>query len=124
MDSELLRLNMEQFGPVLECTVEEFRKGRSKGYGIVQFQHESDAERAVADFNNVEMLGRVLSVQFVDEEKEKLLSENKHASHPVGLRVFVRNLPSHATSQDLWDLFKSCGSVSVLSQLLYNYVLN
>uniref|UniRef100_A0A7S3JHP7 RRM domain-containing protein n=1 Tax=Euplotes harpa TaxID=151035 RepID=A0A7S3JHP7_9SPIT len=51
------------FIPFGDCTVEIPReKGKHKGYALVQFEDEEDAEHAIFNMNNSEFLGSIIRV--------------------------------------------------------------
>ena len=58
---------MKTAGPVLSCTVVTGNDGRSKGYGLVEFQNALAAKQAILILNNYELLGRQI---FVREDRE------------------------------------------------------
>ncbi|KAI1177601.1 hypothetical protein F4777DRAFT_576922 [Nemania sp. FL0916] len=58
-----LRQKFEEFGPIEEAVVVKDRDtGRSRGFGFVRYIAEADAERAIANMNNVEFDGREIRV--------------------------------------------------------------
>ncbi|TGJ85230.1 hypothetical protein E0Z10_g3566 [Xylaria hypoxylon] len=58
-----LRQKFEEFGPVEEAVVVKDRDtGRSRGFGFVRYTTEADADKAIANMNNVEFDGREIRV--------------------------------------------------------------
>ncbi|KAI1279193.1 hypothetical protein F5Y07DRAFT_51599 [Xylaria sp. FL0933] len=58
-----LRQKFEEFGPVEEAVVVKDRDtGRSRGFGFIRYTSEADADRAIANMNNVEFDGREIRV--------------------------------------------------------------
>ncbi|KAI1127916.1 hypothetical protein F5Y10DRAFT_186061 [Nemania abortiva] len=58
-----LRQKFEEFGPVEEAVVVKDRDtGRSRGFGFVRYTTVADADRAIANMNNVEFDGREIRV--------------------------------------------------------------
>ncbi|KAL7629214.1 hypothetical protein AAE478_000734 [Parahypoxylon ruwenzoriense] len=58
-----LRQKFEEFGPVEEAVVVKDRDtGRSRGFGFVRYINEADAQKAIANMNNVEFDGRAIRV--------------------------------------------------------------
>jgi len=58
-----LREAFGRCGEVVEATVVHDRDtGRSRGFGFVQFSVESDAQRAIAEFDGTQLNGRSISV--------------------------------------------------------------
>ncbi|KAI1114342.1 hypothetical protein F5Y14DRAFT_173284 [Nemania sp. NC0429] len=65
---ETLRRKFEEFGPVAEAVVVKDRDtGRSRGFGFVRYTTEADADRAIANMNNVEFDGREIRVDKATE---------------------------------------------------------
>lgn len=96
---------MRAAGDVVHADIfTESQSGRSKGCGIVSYRSWDDAQRAVEELNNTELLGRKI---FVREDREA--STTGAASRAC--RVYVGNLAWHVTWQDLKDHFKTIGEV-------------
>lgn len=54
-DDTTLRAKFEEFGVVEEAVVVKDRDtGRSRGFGFVRFQTESEADNAIQNMNNIE----------------------------------------------------------------------
>ncbi len=62
-----LKEHMKTAGPVKHADVVVGDDGRSKGYGLVEFQNSLGAQQAVVLLNNTELLGRQI---FVREDRE------------------------------------------------------
>ena len=62
-----LKEHMKTAGPVKHADVVLGDDGRSKGYGLVEFQSSLGAQQAVAILNNTELGGRQI---FVREDRE------------------------------------------------------
>lgn len=58
---------MKTAGPVLSSTVATGDNGRSKGYGLVEFQNALAAQQAILILNNYELRGRQI---FIREDRE------------------------------------------------------
>jgi RNA recognition motif-containing protein len=66
-----LRSLFEQFGAVSSCRIITDREsGRSRGFGFVEMDSETEADNAMKGLQNKEMEGRALSVS-VAREKER-----------------------------------------------------
>ena len=50
-------------GEIIKGEVAYGRDGRSRGYGIIQFASQEDANLAISQLNGTELEGRVLSVK-------------------------------------------------------------
>ncbi|KAH8815045.1 hypothetical protein F5884DRAFT_851548 [Xylogone sp. PMI_703] len=67
-DEGALRQKFEEFGAVQEAVVVKDRDtGRSRGFGFVRYDQESDADAAIAAMNNVEFDGRTIRVDKASE---------------------------------------------------------
>lgn len=62
-----LRDMFRAIGYVVKCQVIKDQNGRSRGWGTVLFDNEECASRAIAQFNGVQLHGRVISVK-LDEK--------------------------------------------------------
>ena len=61
--SDTLREAFSAYGEVSEAVVVEDREtGRSRGFGFVRFENDSDAEAALQAMNNSELEGRTIKV--------------------------------------------------------------
>ncbi|CAL1699204.1 unnamed protein product [Somion occarium] len=74
-------------GTILRADVALGPDGRSRGFGMVSFATEVDAERARAMFNGYEYSGRVLKVHF-----------DKYAGSGIGLGPSMPPIPNLSTS--------------------------
>lgn len=71
-DDDALREAFEQFGEVSEARVVKDRNtGRSRGFGFVAFEDESDADAARQQLDNSELDGRTIRVDFAQEKERK-----------------------------------------------------
>lgn len=67
-DDNALRTKFEEFGVVEEAVVVKDRDtGRSRGFGFVRFQQESEADAAIDGMNEVEFDGRTIRVDKASE---------------------------------------------------------
>jgi RNA recognition motif-containing protein len=72
-----LRSLFEQFGAVSSCRIITDREsGRSRGFGFVEMDSETEADNAMKGLQNKEMEGRALSVS-VAREKERRSTNNR-----------------------------------------------
>lgn len=57
------------FGPIMHSLVVRYKSsGRSKGYGFVVLESESDASEAISQLNSSEVEGRVLQVEMASSQ--------------------------------------------------------
>ena len=75
-DDDGLRLLFEQFGKVTSAKVINDREtGRSRGFGFVEMDSETEASAAMKGLNNKEVEGRAMSVSVAREKTTR--SDNK-----------------------------------------------
>ena len=93
------------------ATVVFGRDGRSRGYGIVEFNSVEDSTVAVSSVNGMEFTGRRLIVRY-DASQSAPTLQQKVAGSEGGLNrsyddtVYVGNLPWGITWQQMKDLFQ------------------
>eukprot|EP01025_Chloroclados_australasicus_P003257 TRINITY_DN10756_c0_g1_i2.p5 TRINITY_DN10756_c0_g1~~TRINITY_DN10756_c0_g1_i2.p5 ORF type:complete len:218 (+),score=36.17 TRINITY_DN10756_c0_g1_i2:301-954(+) len=122
-------------GTVVYANVMQDKAGRSKGWGIVEFETPEEAVKAVQDMNGKEIAGRNVLVR-EDREDRDLKDPNDPARNTrgrgrgrgrgggrgggrgrdsdqigSGLQVVVHGLPWKYTWQDLKDMFSEIGTV-------------
>lgn len=69
-DDNGLRSYFEQCGTVEEAKVISDREtGRSRGFGFVTFENESDAQNAIQQLNGTELDGRSLNVNEAQDRR-------------------------------------------------------
>lgn len=70
--SEQLGQIFSQAGTVVDAVViTDRRSGRSKGFGFVEFSTEEEAQEAIKMFNETEVEGRTISVDFARPRREE-----------------------------------------------------
>jgi len=62
-----LKDHMRSVGEVMHADVLTGPDGRSKGCGLVEFSTPEEAQRAIAELNDTELMGRMI---FVREDRE------------------------------------------------------
>jgi len=81
-DDNTLRAKFEEFGVVEEAVVVKDRDtGRSRGFGFVRFQNESEADAAINAMNEVEFDGRTIRV---DKASERASGGGGGGGYPRG----------------------------------------
>jgi RNA recognition motif-containing protein len=96
------------YGPY-NCTNAEVvfgKNGRSRGYGIVDFSNESDANQAIESTNGSSIGDREIVVR-LDRGKTESTRNNAAAEdyNFTGCSLYVSNLPWATTGDDLSKLF-------------------
>jgi RNA recognition motif-containing protein len=118
-----LKDHMRQAGEVVHADVLKEPSGRSKGCGIVEFASIRDANNAIRQLNDTELMGRLI---FVREDREAeggtagsarmepRRTEARHTSVPaLGTnRLYVGNLEFRTKWFELKDHFRSAGNVT------------
>lgn len=67
VDWRMLKDKLKTIGPVVRCDVAMETSGRSRGFGIGEYEHVEDAERAIAELNNTDLAGRPI---YIREDRE------------------------------------------------------
>lgn len=98
--------HMRRAGNVDRATILSGNDGRSKGCGVVVYQHPKDAERAIRTLTGSKLDGREI---FVQEDKNSNLPQENNGSNKCS--VYVGSLSFDTSWQDLKDYFRRCGNV-------------
>jgi RNA recognition motif-containing protein len=97
---------MKSVGDVLRADVLTSYDGRSKGCGIVEYASAAEAQKAVEELNNTELMGRQI---FVREDREANAAGGGEDGQSK--RVYVGNLSWEVAWQDLKDHMRTAGDV-------------
>lgn len=100
-----LKDHMKSVGDVIRADVLTSYDGRSKGCGIVEFASAEEAQKAVDELNNTELMGRQI---FVREDREQGTGGGEDGQSK---RVYVGNLSWDVAWQDLKDHMRTAGEV-------------
>jgi RNA recognition motif-containing protein len=102
------------FGDIMSAKLHEDEEGNHNGYGYVSYYDPESAEKAIKALNNVEVWpGSKLEVAKFQKKNERIaqnLTGNKN--------LYVKNLPSKLTEDDLKELFGKHGKVSWVKIML------
>lgn len=104
-----LKDHMKSVGRVVRADILSDASGRSKGCGIVEFSTVDEAQRAIHNLTDTEILGRRIFVREdreVDKQSAKPIEED-----PRNRSLVVENVPHSFEWQELKDLFKPVGNV-------------
>lgn len=101
-----LKDHMKSVGDVLRADVLTSYDGRSKGCGIVEYASAAEAQKAVEELNNTELMGRQI---FVREDREANAAGGGEDGQSK--RVYVGNLSWEVAWQDLKDHMRTAGDV-------------
>lgn len=103
-----LKDHMKSAGDVIRADVLTSYDGRSKGCGIVEYASAAEAQKAVDELNNTELMGRQI---FVREDREANASGGGGGEDGQSKRVYVGNLSWDVAWQDLKDHMRTAGDV-------------
>lgn len=108
IDNKALYDTFSSFGNILSCKVANDASGQSKGYGFVQFDHETSAQNAIDKLNGMLINDKQVYVGHFLRKHERGNSLNK----TIFNNVFVKNLSESVTDQDLNNIFGEHGAIT------------
>ncbi|KAK2898941.1 hypothetical protein Q8A67_010359 [Cirrhinus molitorella] len=120
IDSEKLKSIFSEFGKTLSVCVMTDERGRSRGFGFVNFENHGDARRAVAEMNGKELNGRVLYVGRAQKRLERQ-GELKRKFEQIkqeriqryqGVNLYVKNLDDSIDDEKLRKEFAPYGTIT------------
>eukprot|EP01083_Nonionella_stella_P069347 184812_1 len=89
------------FGKVVRHAVKRFPNGMSKSFGFVQFETEEAAQKAIS----------VLNEKVIDESTLTVrIAMNKSKSKDM-VNLYIQHLPEQYTAEDLFNLFRTYGTI-------------
>jgi polyadenylate-binding protein len=103
MKSEDLENHFKQFGGIISCKISLDEKHASRGYGFVCFQDSEYAKEALKVTSHMENL---IGVKF----NPKSRTDQRKAFN----NIFVKNLPTDVTDDEIRTLFGPYGNISSL----------
>ncbi|XP_043944915.1 embryonic polyadenylate-binding protein-like [Protopterus annectens] len=120
MDDERLREIFSQFGRTLSVKVMIDEKGRSKGFGFVNFENHEDAQKAVAEMNGKEINGRVVYAGRAQKRIERQCElkrkfdqlKQERFSRYQGVNLYVKNLDDGIDDEKLRKEFSPYGTIT------------
>lgn len=95
----------KEFGKIVSCKIETAKEGASKGYGYVQFDNKDSAQTAITKMNNFKCGDKELQV-LIHSKKDQRGDTGEHFTN-----LFVKNIPTNFTDDQLGDLFKEFGEI-------------
>ncbi|CAL5378917.1 unnamed protein product [Camellia sinensis] len=97
-----------EVGDILSCKIAKDDSGQSKGYGFVLYDSEEGGRSAIEKLNGIVLNGKPVYVEpFCHKnEREMLLEKAK------GTNLYVRNLSTSITEEDLKKIFGEFGTIS------------
>ncbi|KAK9790968.1 hypothetical protein WJX73_007835 [Symbiochloris irregularis] len=107
VDQAVLQQLFQPYGQIESCRiVKNARTHASKGYGFVKYSSVESAHSAIQHLHGVLYGGGILEVKFADADAGR-----QQSGQVPGDNLYVRNIPSAWTDQDLLQLFLPHGSV-------------
>ncbi|KAL7884274.1 hypothetical protein AOLI_G00070440 [Acnodon oligacanthus] len=119
-DSEKLRSIFSEYGKTLSVRVMTDEKGRSRGFGFVNFENHNDAQKAVAEMNGKELNGKILYVGRAQKRLERQ-GELKRKFEQIkqerlnryqGVNLYVKNLDDGVDDDKLRKEFSPYGTIT------------
>ncbi|VDK64217.1 unnamed protein product [Onchocerca ochengi] len=121
VDNCTLKAAFESFGEISEAKViRDPQTLKSRGYGFVSFSFKEDAEKAIEEMNG-QMIGRRpirtnWAVRKVDGGEENAMKQLTYenifnATHAANTSIYVGNISSATTDEDLMRLFSTIATV-------------
>ncbi|XP_068020015.1 nucleolin [Melanerpes formicivorus] len=100
----------EVFTKASSIKVPQTNQGRSKGYAFVEFPTVEDAKAALNSYNNTEVEGRVIRLEFSSPAWQKGNMNARGGFNQQSKTLFVRGLSEDTTEETLRESFE--GSIS------------
>ncbi|TPX56228.1 hypothetical protein PhCBS80983_g04698 [Powellomyces hirtus] len=100
---------MRAAGEVVFADILTLPEGRSKGCGVVEFTTPEEAQKAIRDLSETQLMNRPVFIR-EDREQEAKFGSSRRVDTP-GRALFVGNLPYVVAWQDLKDHFRQAGHV-------------
>jgi polyadenylate-binding protein len=94
------------YGEIVSAKLCEDDEGNSLGYGYVSYQDVNAAEKAIADLDGKNLWGGLLEVKRFQKKNERINSLT------VNKNLYIKNLPTNFSNEDLKNLFGSFGTIS------------
>lgn len=101
-------------GPVSSILIQRDDHNKPKGFGFVNFESSSDAEKAVNELHEKEFFGKRLFVTRAQKrsERDDELKRHHQASKYPGVNLYIKNLAEDVTDRVLIDTFSPFGSIT------------
>lgn len=110
IDNKALHDTFAAFGRVLSCKIATDIDGQPKGFGFVHFETAEAANDAIDAVNGMDLNGQIVYVakHLSREERESKSS----AIENMFTNVYVKNVDTEATSEEVEALFKPFGAIT------------
>ncbi|RVE70705.1 hypothetical protein OJAV_G00067090 [Oryzias javanicus] len=120
LTDEKLKDVFSAFGKTLSVRVMKDEKGRSRGFGFVNFAHHEDAQKAVDEMNGKEMNGKIIYVGRAQKRLERQgelkrkfdqLKQDRIQRYQ-GVNLYVKNLDDSIDDERLRKEFSPYGTIT------------
>jgi polyadenylate-binding protein len=93
------------FGEIISCKIPQ-TKGKSNGYGYIQFRNPEDAERARQDLAEASINGKQITIETYNKPAKKSVDE-------TFTNVFIKPLPADIimTEEDIKEILSQFGEI-------------
>jgi len=117
---EKLEKYFTKYGKVVSAKVMVDDTGKTKGFGFVNFEEPTEAEKAVEDLNGKEINKKIVFVGRAQKKSERLAELKKRfeklkqerLNRYQGVNLYVKNLDDSITDEDLKKEFIQYGEIS------------
>uniref|UniRef100_A0A3P9MNJ6 Polyadenylate-binding protein n=1 Tax=Oryzias latipes TaxID=8090 RepID=A0A3P9MNJ6_ORYLA len=120
LTDEKLKEAFSAFGKTLSVRVMRDEKGRSRGFGFVNYAHHEDAQKAVDEMNGKEMNGKIIYVGRAQKRLERQgelkrkfdqLKQDRIQRYQ-GVNLYVKNLDDSIDDERLRKEFSPYGTIT------------
>ncbi|KAF9945841.1 Protein phosphatase PP2A regulatory subunit B [Mortierella alpina] len=110
IDNKALHDTFSAFGNILSCKVATETDGQSKGYGFVHYETNEAAENAIKHVNGMLLNDKKVYVGHHVSKKERQSKVEEMKARFTN--VYVKNLDTDATAQEVEALFSKFGPIT------------
>ncbi|OTF71204.1 ELAV-like protein, partial [Euroglyphus maynei] len=102
MTDENFRVMFAKYGDIRSARIiRNKNSGYSYGFGFVEYFRQEDAEMAIKNLNGIVMNNKKIKVSYARPSSDDIKNAN----------IYVTNLPSTYTENDVRELFAECGDI-------------
>lgn len=113
---DMLKKHFEKIGPVQSVLIVK-RHGLSQGYGFVQYQRRSDAQKSLREMNESSLEGHTIQIKLSEKTLTTQLKSARRmhdAGKQTSSKIMVKNVPFQATPQEVKHLFVTFGELKAV----------
>ena len=112
---EDVRMEFDKYGVVVDVKFMTDREtGQFRGFAFVSYENSDDASRAILALDGQLFMGRSLKVNDAEDRRPNGNGGGRQHSAPQGTRLYVGNINSRATPEELRAEFSQYGTVTDL----------